>query len=109
MRMRLGLIAAGALALAGCQIENAAPKAPPRASDPVTIPAAASHVAVDLAVDLGALERALEQRLPRTLWTINRKDMDCVPSRRLDLELVAVKTRGSPATSPARPRAGGCA
>ncbi|MFN4239520.1 MAG: DUF4403 family protein [Erythrobacter cryptus] len=92
MRMRLGLIAAGALALAGCQIESAAPKAPPRASDPVTIPAAASHVAVDLAVDLGALERALEQRLPRTLWTINRKDMDCVPSRRLDLELVAIKT-----------------
>jgi hypothetical protein len=66
--------------------------APPRASDPIVIPQQSSNIAVDLAVDLADLEAALERELPRELWAIDQPESQCVPSKKVDLELFELKT-----------------
>ncbi|MEO0057231.1 MAG: hypothetical protein RIT17_677 [Pseudomonadota bacterium] len=79
-------------ALASCANESAVPAAPPRATDPIIVPKENSQMAVDLRVDLADLEAALNRDIPRQLWQIDRPGSECVPSKKVDLELFKVKT-----------------
>jgi len=84
--MIAGLLGA-TLALIACSGSAERFTPPPRATDPIIFTNAPSSVAVELAIGLADLERALERELPRRLWDIHRKDMACVPSKRIDLKL----------------------
>jgi hypothetical protein len=77
---------AAALALlllaAACQ-RNPVDTAPPRASDPVPAPRETSLIAVPIEADSDALRQAIERAIPRTLWTINRREPRCVPPQKV--------------------------
>lgn len=86
-----GLVGA-IMVLAACSGSAESFTPPPRATDPVVFVDEPSSVAVELAVELADLERALERELPRRLWEIHRKDMACVPSKRINLKLFKLKS-----------------
>lgn len=88
----LGLLMAGLMLTSGCGSPNAQSAAPPRADDPIIFSAEPSVVGIDMEIDLAELERDLEQGIPRQLWQITRKDMICVPPKKVDLALFKVKT-----------------
>lgn len=84
-------VGALALALAGCsKREELGP--PPRADDAITVPAQDSVIAVPVTADLSGLAAALEKEVPRTLYTINRKDQTCVASKKVKVAFVKLKT-----------------
>ncbi len=65
---------------------------PPRAQDRFVIEPQDSVIAVPVQADLGALAARLEQEIPRQLWTINKPDQVCVPSKRVDVLVAHIKT-----------------
>ncbi len=70
------------LILAACQRTAEIP-APPRVTEPARIPVATSQIAVPISAPLADLERLLEAEIPRTLWTIDRQEKECIPAQRL--------------------------
>lgn len=86
----LGLFAL-ALSIAGCKRQTAEGP-PPRANDPIVIEPQASLITVPIHADLSGLTAALEKEIPRRLWAINRPETPCVPSKRVDLAVVKIKT-----------------
>lgn len=69
---------AGVLLVAACTRQQADTPAPPRATDKAPNPSQTSLIAVPIAADIAPLKRALERSVPRTLWTINRRERACV-------------------------------
>ncbi len=69
---------------AACQQKPVA-TAPPRATDPVPAPREKSLIAVPVDADADALREAIEQAVPRTLWTINRREPRCVAPQRVKI------------------------
>ncbi|WP_227339924.1 DUF4403 family protein [Sphingopyxis sp. P8] len=65
--------------LAGCDPAKGGAEPPPRATDIAPSPSQLSTIAVPINADTAALKRALERAVPRTLWTINRREPRCVP------------------------------
>lgn len=51
---------------------------PPRSTDIAPSPSQKSLIAVPINADTSALKRALERAVPKTLWTINRRERACV-------------------------------
>ena len=51
---------------------------PPRATDKAPSPTQTSLIAVPINADTTALKQALERAVPKTLWTINRRERACV-------------------------------
>ncbi len=81
----------GPLLLAGCSKEPAfAP--PPRANDRIEVDPQSSLVAVPVTADLTALASQLSQEIPRTLWSIDRKDQTCAASKKVKVAFVKLKT-----------------
>ena len=76
---------AGLLLVAGCSQPQANAPAPPRATDRAPNPSQTSLIAVPIAADIAPLKRALERSVPRTLWTINRRERACVKPQRVKL------------------------
>src|SRR3546814_17484276 len=72
-----------AATLAGCKRQTVADVAPPRATDVAPTPRQTSLIAVPIAADAAMLRTALERAIPRTLWTINRPQKDCLPPPRV--------------------------
>lgn len=58
---------------------------PPRSSDIAPSPSQKSLIAVPINADTGALKRALERAVPKTLWTINRRERACVKPQQVKL------------------------
>ena len=90
--MRISAIAttlALALGLAACKGPGGAP---PRASDTIKSQPQSSIIAVPIAADLSALSAALEREIPRQLWTIDQPGQVCVPSKRVKVLFVKIKT-----------------
>ena len=90
--MRISAIAttlALALGLAACKGHGGAP---PRASDAIKSQPQSSIIAVPIAVDLSALSSAIEREVPRQLWTIDQPGQVCVPSTKVKVLFVKVKT-----------------
>jgi len=79
-----------ALALAGCQ--RTPNEAPPRANDTFRIEPQASTIAVPIAANLDRLAATLEHELPRRLWAIDKPDQTCVPSDKVKILVLKVKT-----------------
>ena len=53
-------------------------EAPPRATDKAPSPTQKSLIALPINADTRALRQALERAVPKTLWTINRRERACV-------------------------------
>ena len=90
--MRISAIAttlALTLGLAACKGHGGAP---PRATDTIKSEPQSSIIAVPIAVDLSALSAALEREIPRQLWTIDRPGQVCVPSKKVKVLFVKLKT-----------------
>ena len=85
------LAIAGVLDLAGCH-RRAPAGAPPHATDRIRIDDVPSLITVPVRADLGSLLAELEREVPRTLWTVDKPDQVCVPSRRIDIGIAKVKT-----------------
>lgn len=64
-------------ALTACD-RKVAVEAPPRATDTAPSPTQTSLIAVPINADTTALKQALERAVPKTLWTINRRERACV-------------------------------
>jgi hypothetical protein len=56
---------------------------PPRATDSAPSPTQTSLIAVPINADTSALRQALERAVPKTLWTINRRERACVKPQRV--------------------------
>ncbi len=83
--------AALGLLTGGCA-ETAGFEPPPRAEDTFAVPVQNSVIAVPITANISGLRRELERSVPRTLWSINRKDQDCVASEKVKVAFVKVKT-----------------
>jgi hypothetical protein len=58
---------------------------PPRATDTAPSPTQTSLIAVPINADTTALKQALERAVPKTLWTINRRERACVKPQEVKL------------------------
>lgn len=91
-KTKLTLIAATcAFLLASCDNKpDFAP--PPRADDSIEVPAQNSTIAVPVEADLSNLATQLSREIPRTLWRINQPNQTCVPSEKVKIAFVKIKT-----------------
>ena len=78
------------LILGACKAANNG--APPRATDEIKSEVQSSIIAVPIATDLAALSAALEREVPRLLWTIDQPGQVCVPSKKVKVLFVKIKT-----------------
>ena len=60
-------------------------EAPPRATDKAPSPKQTSLIAVPIDASTASLRQALERAVPKTLWTINRRERACVKPQRVKL------------------------
>jgi predicted small lipoprotein YifL len=60
-------------------------EAPPRATDEAPSPTQKSLIAVPINASTATLKTALERAVPKTLWTINRRERACVQPQRVKL------------------------
>jgi hypothetical protein len=58
---------------------------PPRSTDKAPSPTQKSLIAVPINADTAALKQALERAVPKTLWTINRRERACVKPQEVKL------------------------
>jgi hypothetical protein len=79
----LGVALLIGLALAGCKQQTVADVAPPQATDVAPTPKQTSLIAVPIDADAAMLKAALERAVPKTLWTIDRREKACVPPQRV--------------------------
>src|SRR3546814_12142815 len=63
--------------------QTVADVAPPHATDVAPTPKQTSLIAVPIDADAAMLKSALERAVPRTLWTIDRREKACVPPQRV--------------------------
>lgn len=90
-RRGIAVLVAGCMPLAACK--SGTPSGPPpRASDTIQVPAQDSVIAVPVTADLSGLARQLEAEIPRQLWTIDERGQTCVPSERIKVAFVKLKT-----------------
>ena len=82
---RIVATAMAILALSACDPKKGGDKAPPRATDAAPAPSQTSLIAVPVNADIAPLKRELERAIPKTLWTINRREKACVEPQRVKL------------------------
>ncbi|TCM19604.1 uncharacterized protein DUF4403 [Novosphingobium sp. PhB165] len=87
----LGLLVL-ALAPAECHRKASGEGPPPRANDAIVIEPQASLLTVPVEADISPLGPALEREIPRTLWSIDQTGLDCLPSKRVKVAFVKIKT-----------------
>lgn len=68
------------LILAACHKGTPAPH---RLDTPANLPQDASTIVVPISAKLSDLEKGINDALPATLWSIDRKQPDCVPAQRV--------------------------
>jgi hypothetical protein len=71
-----------AAALTACDRKTEV-EAPPRATDKAPSPTQKSLIAVPINASTASLKTALERAVPKTLWTINRRERACVQPQRV--------------------------
>ena len=85
----VGLAAVLGISRCGGAVNNGAP---PRAHDVIKSEIQSSVIAVPIAADLSSLSAALEREVPRQLWTIDQPGQVCVPSKKVKVLFVKIKT-----------------
>ena len=78
----LAVTTAAAALLAGCSRST---PAPPRVDTAPQIRQGASTIVVPVSARLSDLQRGIDRQLPRTLWSIDRVEPQCVPAQRVKL------------------------
>lgn len=68
----------------GCSRDHGNP-APPRVETPAELPMQSSTIVVPVSASLAALEQQLNARTPTALWTIDKAEPRCVPSKSVKL------------------------
>lgn len=71
-----------AVALSSCERKTEV-EPPPRATDKAPSPTQKSLIAVPINASTASLRQALERAVPRTLWTINKRERACVKPQRV--------------------------
>lgn len=71
--------------LAACDPAKGGAEAPLRATDTAPSPSQTSLIAAPIDASIAPLKPELERAIPRTLWTINRREQACVPPQRVKL------------------------
>jgi len=84
------LLAGALLVLSGC--DRTPNTAPPRANDSIAVKPQTSNIAVPVEIDLSRLSTALNREVPRELWSIDKPGQTCVPSEKVKVLFVQVKT-----------------
>lgn len=69
--------------LSACDPAKGGDEAPPRATDTAPTPSQRSLIAVPINADISPVKAELERAVPRTLWTINRREKACVAPQRV--------------------------
>jgi hypothetical protein len=80
----LAVAIASASMLAACD-RQVDVEPPPRSTDKAPSPSQKSLIAVPINADTAALKQALERAVPKTLWTINRRERACVKPQEVKL------------------------
>ena len=80
----IAVAVAALAALTACD-RQVAVDPPPRATDKAPSPTQTSLIAVPINADTTALKQALERAVPKTLWTINRRERACVKPQEVKL------------------------
>ncbi|WP_293703572.1 MULTISPECIES: DUF4403 family protein [unclassified Sphingopyxis] len=80
----IAVAVAALAALTACD-RQVAVEPPPRATDKAPSPTQTSLIAVPINADTTALKQALERAVPKTLWTINRRERACVKPQEVKL------------------------
>jgi hypothetical protein len=88
---RAAILASLALTVSGCGTRTPN-EAPPRTHDVIRIKPQASTIAVPIEAGLDSLTSALEREVPRELWSVDKPDQTCVPSNKVKVLFVQVKT-----------------
>lgn len=70
---------------------------PAMSTDKAPTPSQKSLIAVPINADTASLQRALDRALPRTLWTIHRKEDKCIEPQRV--KVFGAKVKVTPAIS----------
>lgn len=73
------------IALPGCDPAKGGAEPPPQATDTAPMPSQRSLIAVPIDASIAPLHAQLERSVPRTLWTIDRREKACVPPQRVKL------------------------
>lgn len=89
---RLAFLILAAPLLAQCGLGKSESKPPPRATDTIHADPQSSVIAVPIEADIGSLYAALEREVPRTLWAIDKPDQVCVPSDKVKVLGIGIKT-----------------
>ncbi|MBB5715826.1 DUF4403 family protein [Sphingomonas aerophila] len=89
-RAWLAAATAALFSLAGCH--RPPDRAPPRATGVVEIEPQTSELDVPISARLATLSAALEEAIPRRLWTIDKPNQACVPSRSVKILFAKIKT-----------------
>ncbi|SBV33628.1 conserved exported protein of unknown function [uncultured Sphingopyxis sp.] len=76
------LLSLGLLAACDRRVEV---EAPPRATEKAPSPTQVSLIAVPIEAGTASLKQALERAVPRTLWTIDRRERACVRPQRVEV------------------------
>lgn len=79
------------VAIAGCARDQSN-EPPERATDTIAVEPQSSLIAVPVTTSISGLVAALEREVPRTLWSIDQPDQECVASRRIKVAFVKLKT-----------------
>lgn len=80
---RLTPLMAATLVLTACNPADGGAEAPPRATDKAPSPSQTSLIAVPINASIAPLRQELERAVPRTLWTIDRREQACVAPQRV--------------------------
>lgn len=104
MTMRNVFVASALLLAAGCSKAGEVPlSAPPRSVTAPPVAGQPSRIDVPVSIRIAMLRRALEQEVPRTLWSIDELQPNCIPAQRvlklkvtpdLSCQLIGKATRG---------------
>ena len=85
------------LTLAACDPAKGGDEAPPHATDTAPTPSQRTLIAVPIDASIAPLKEELERAIPKTLWTINKREKACVPPQRV--KLFGKKVKVTPAIS----------
>jgi hypothetical protein len=80
-RLWIVALAAGMMTVAGCKSTDRV-EAPPRATDRAPSPGEVSQISVPVDINASALRAAVDRAVPRTLWTINKVEPQCIKPQR---------------------------
>ncbi|NWK94854.1 hypothetical protein DM806_04065 [Sphingobium lactosutens] len=65
---------------------------PVRATDSIEVTPQTSILTVPVEADISGLVPALEREIPTTLWTIDKRGQQCIPSKKIHVVLVDLKS-----------------